>query len=70
MWRAPPDGRAKTPMPPAGFLRELDISDARWRHGAELASLERHVEALLGTEAESIVSRDYESMRGCLTDPE
>ncbi len=68
--QAQPGSRAKTPMPPAGFLQELNIPDARWRDGAELASLERNVEAMLGTEAESVANRDYEDLRGCLPDPE
>lgn len=70
MWRAQPGNRAKTPMPPVGFLQELNISAMRWRDGPELASLDRNVEAMLGIEAESVVSGDYEDLRGCLPDAE
>ena len=70
MWRAQLGSRAKTPMPPAGFLQELNIAAMRWRDGPELASHERYVEAMLGTEAETTLGREYEDARPCLPDPE
>lgn len=72
MWDHAPEGRAKTPMPPATALRSAGISDPEWRAGPDLAALRGYVAKILRSESgkdvspESLLRTNYERLRDCL----
>lgn len=64
MWDQPQEARAKSPMPPATWLRGAGLTPEDWRDGVDISAMRRYVSGLgAGPDA---LSRDYASLAVCL----